>query len=164
MWIPEPDSVYPECLFQETLIRLVESILSQSNVTGRILKGFGLDIAVFMIHPQGSACRFLEVKTFGGQRMGGVGFGNQKGEGIQVDLLLEPNLTLFDPFIRWVYADATRLKGTKRYALFTCSEAKDAAMGDVKEGKQNNLSVSKLAPLLKDWPQFCAEVQRFLQI
>jgi hypothetical protein len=51
---------------------------------------------------------------------------------------------------------------TSRYALFTCSTAKKAAMGSVLRGKQNNLRISALRPGLLAWTEFCSQVSEFL--
>jgi hypothetical protein len=111
-----------------------------------------------------TAIRLLEVKSFGRQRMSGVGFGNGKGIGPQVDLIIseEESLCLFDDAVRWALVDATSPQGTSRYALFTCSTAKKAAMGIVLRGKQNNLRVSALRPYLVQWAEFCSAVSMFL--
>lgn len=70
--------------------------------------------------------------------MGGVGFGNGRGEGAQVELLLAPDncMALLDLMVRSVYVDATREIGSQRYCLFTCEKAKAAAMGGAWEVKQ----------------------------
>jgi hypothetical protein len=49
-------------------------------------------------------------------------------------------LTVLDSHVLWAFADATRPWGTTRYALLTCSEARDAAMGRCCPGKAKQLS------------------------
>ncbi|HKM81130.1 MAG TPA: hypothetical protein VJY15_09240 [Candidatus Acidoferrum sp.] len=157
----EPTEVYPEAAFQRAIVSVVKDILTDAGRPFVVLEGFGLDVATFL----DNKVRFFEVKAFGGQRQGGVGFGNGVGEGIQVDLLLcdDKSLPLFDPAIRWVYADSTQSPGTARYALFTCTKAKDSAMANaVRRGKQNNLRISALRDSLVSWAEICAQIRRFL--
>jgi hypothetical protein len=162
--IPEPQTVYPEAEFQKAIVALIKGVLTESNRKFALLERFGLDVAVFFEVPQATTIRLLEVKSFGGQRMGGVGFGNGKGVGPQVDLTISEleSLCLFDDAVRWAFANATQAAGTRRYALFTCSTAKNAAMGTVLRGKQNNLRVSALRPCMVDWRGFCSQVREFL--
>jgi hypothetical protein len=165
MTVPEPQTVYPEMKFQEAVVALIKDVLTERNQQFALLERFGLDVAVFFEVPQtATAVRLLEVKSFGGQRMGGVGFGNGKGIGPQVDLIISDgeSLCLFDDAVRWAFVDATQAAGTSRYALFTCETAKKAAMGTVVRGKQNNLRVSALRPCLVDWTAFCSHVSEFL--
>jgi len=162
--VPEPSNVYPEAAFQKALVVLIEDILKQEAKRFVLLQTFGLDIAVFIgTAGASSAVRLFEVKAFGGQRMGGVGFGNKQG-GSQVDLLLcqDSDFGLLDPSIRWAYADALQAPGAKRYALLTCAAAKKAAMGGVVRGKQNNLRVAALRDSLVDWSRFQSDVTTFL--
>jgi hypothetical protein len=50
-----------------------------------------------------------------------------------------------------VLVDALRPHGTPRYAFFDCSLAREAAMGGVAKGKQNNLRLSTFASRLVTW-------------
>jgi hypothetical protein len=157
----EPMEVYPETIFQKTIVSVVSDILTDAVGSFAVLEGFGLDVATFF----DNKVRLFEVKAFGGQRLGGVGFGNGVGQGTQVDLLLcdDKSLLLFDPFIRWVYADATQSPGTARYALFTCMKAKNSAMAKtVRRGKQNNLRISALGKSLVPWTELYAQIGGFL--
>ena len=157
----EQVEVYPEAAFQKAIVSVVRDILSAAGRSFVVLEGFRLDVATFF----DGKVRFFEVKAFGGQRAGGVGFGNGVGQGTQVDLLLcdDKSLPLFDPVIRWVYADATQSPGTARYALFTCMKAKNSAMAiTVRRGKQNNLRISALRDSLVPWTELCAQIRRFL--
>jgi hypothetical protein len=163
--ISEPQIVYPEAEFQKALVALIKDVLTEKKQKFALLERFGLDVAVFFKAPQtATAIRLLEVKSFGAQRMGGIGFGNGKGIGPQVDLIIsgDESLCLFDDAVRWALADATLPLGTSRYALFTCSTAREAAMGTVLRGKQNNLRLSALRPLLVSWGEFCSQVSEFL--
>ena len=152
--IEEPDVIKgyaPEETFHRAIKNEVEEILNCMKSNGSlseyfILDKFGLDLAIFMKRfDSGSTVRFFELKAFDLDK-GGVGFGNRRGEGSQVDLLLLPEqqLILADEFIRWMLVDGTKPKGTRRYAIFSSREAKSATMGGVKRGKQNNLRVNQL--------------------
>jgi len=99
----------------------------------------------------------LELKVHVGQRHGGVGFGNQKGIGPQIDLLFDeafslprsPDaLKLLDRSVRWILADWLKPIDSPRYALFSCGEAQRAAMNGVAPGKQNNLRVRDFHPTM----------------
>lgn len=108
---------------------------------------------------------FFELKAFVGSRQGG-GFGNQKGEGSQVDLLLLGNsqLSLANQFIRWLLVDGTRPKESSRFAIFDNNEAKNAAMGDVRRGKQNNLRVNDLMKSAITWTQLIESIRTFIAL
>jgi hypothetical protein len=164
MAVAEPAVVYPEGEFQKVVVAVIKDVLTAAGRRFLVLERFGLDIAVFIANPPANVIRLFEVKAFGAQRMGGVGFGNQRGQGAQVDLLLSPDasLPLLDGAIRWVYADATSPIGSARYALFTCANAKAAAMGGVARGKQNNLRTSALRNCLLAWNPLCDEMRNFL--
>lgn len=164
MAVPEPTAVYQEKEFQGAILAAVKNLLGVAKRRFVVFEGFGLDVAIFIDTPPSCILRFLEVKVFGAQRMGGVGFGDGRGQGPQVNLLLSPewSLELFDQMVRWVYADATQAPGTARYALFTCVKARSTAMGGVACGKQNNLRASELRDSLVNWTQLCAQIQGFL--
>lgn len=155
--------MYPEKHFERALDAVIRANLLNS-VAAAIVPRFGLDLAIFMHHLIASRVVFVEAKSYGGQRQGGVGFGNGVGEGPQVDLLLSSmdQLTVLDSHVRWAFADATQPWGTTRYALLTCSEARDAAMGGVARGKQNNFRISALAGHSIYWPAFCEKLVAFL--
>jgi hypothetical protein len=156
----EPMQVYPEVLFQRAVSSLCQEALFRTGIPFRIFEGFGLDIAVF----SQTRVRFLEVKAFGGQRVGGVGFGDRYGSGTQMHLLLceDEVLPLFDKTVRWIYADGTKSAGTARYALFTCAKAKNSAMNSVCRGKQNNLRIAALHDSLVPWAKLCDDINSFL--
>jgi hypothetical protein len=71
-------------------------------------------------------------------------------------------MPVLDQMVRWVYADATRVQGSKHYCLFTCEKAKAAAMGGAVRGKQNNLRISALEQNLVDWAELATQIQQFL--
>ena len=161
----EPSTVYPEREFQKELVELISVLLTRKAVQHVIVERFGLDVGVFLGTPSSTRLRLFEVKTYGAQRSGGVGFGNREGVGPQVDLLLceESRLWLFDSSVRWAYADATQEPGTCRYGLLGCASIKRAAMGNaVTRGKQNNIRVSALRSSLVDWSRFTEQVGAFL--
>lgn len=157
----------PEDTFQKAITEEIKKILekkSQSLVEYFILPNFGLDVAVFMQWPDCSTARFFELKAFVGSRQGGVGFGNQHGEGLQVDLLLlgSSQLKLADQLIRWMLVDGTRPIGSRRFVIFNNDQAKNSAMGGVSRGKQNNLRVNNLIANAITWDDLSAELESFL--
>jgi hypothetical protein len=77
--LDEPEEICAESVFQSALVRVLEEISGDWSTV--LVQSFVLDVAMFLNGPGGGKVRFLEVKSFGGQRMGGVGFGNQLGEG-----------------------------------------------------------------------------------
>lgn len=159
----EPDIVYPEKQFESVIASLIQTTIQNENQSV-IVSRFGLDLAVFIRRPTASRAVFIEAKSYSGQRQGGVGFGNGRGEGPQIDLLLLSNvqLELLDNHVRWAFADATLTLGTARYALLTCSEARNAAMGGVSRVKQNNFRISTIKTHLVTWSVFCENLSAFL--
>lgn len=160
----------PEVAFQRAIKKEIEKIIDQEKSDGSlivyfILEKFGLDLAVFMKwSDKRSLIRFFELKAFVGSRQGGVGFGNQRGEGSQVDLLQldDQQLTLADQFIRWILVDGTKPKGTDRFAIFDNKQAKNAAMSGVSRGKQNNLRINELMKHAITWNKLSEELNIFL--
>jgi hypothetical protein len=161
---PEPSEVYPEERFEATLIQLVRLYLDRAGVRYTLVPKFGLDIAIFFADASGATVRFIEAKAYGAHRLGGVGFGNSKGVGPQVEVLLCPDERLpdFDPHIRWALVDASQPVGSRRYVFFSCLCAKGAAMGGVARAKQNNFRLSAFGSEFVDWSTFCAAVRKFL--
>ena len=122
---------------------------------------FGLDIAVFLEDVGSPQPLFVEVKSYRGKSQGGVGFGNGRGEGPQVDLLIGDASALFDLHIRWAFVDATQPVGADRYAFLTCSNARAAVMGVVARGKQNNFKLAALRPHFVGWQAFSEQFLEF---
>lgn len=159
-----------EAQFQTAITTEVTSILEREKANGFlaeyfILEGFGLDLAIFLQWADGtSTVRFLELKAFVGSRQGGVGFGNGRGQGAQVDLLMlaQGRLALADGFTRWLLVDGTRDRGAPRYAIFDNIEASNAAMGGVARSKQNNLRVNQLMQHAVTWDTLSREIRNFL--
>jgi len=154
---------------KEAIVKELEEILKQAKVDQSlveyfVLSEFGLDVAVFMQWLNRPSVRMLELKAFVGSRQGGVGFGNRYGVGPQVDLLLLGNtkLHLADQYIRWILVDGTKPFGTKRFAIFNNSRAKDEAMGGVSRGKQNNLRISSLMTAAITWDDLSRGLGSFL--
>ena len=165
MALDEPATVYPEAEFAAALIRVVAEAL-KATAGAAVVPSFGLDMGIFLRFGAGTRAVFLEAKSYGAQRQGGVGFGNGRGEGPQVDLLLcsADQRAILDAHVRWAVADATRPLGSARYALLTCSEARNAVMGVVARGKQNNFRMSAINPHFVVWQSFCAALARFLDV
>jgi hypothetical protein len=159
----EPTIVYPEAAFEAALLDLVRACCHGQSVA--IVPRFGLDFAVFDLSDRAKSAVFIEAKSYGAQRQGGCGFGNGRGEGPQVQLLLNEGsqLDVLDRFVRWAFVDATRAPGTDRYALLTCREAKSAAMGNVAPGKQNNFRMSAITPHMVAWPLFAERLVQFVR-
>lgn len=160
----------PEATLQLAIKSETSRILDQRKaegilVTYFILEYFGLDLAVFMKWADGR-CSFklLELKAFVGQRQGGVGVGNQRGQGSQIDLLLlnGEQLTVCDEFMRWIFVDGTVQAGKRRFAFFGTRDAKNAVMGKVQRGKQNNLRVSDLRKNVISWNELLEQLEQFL--
>jgi len=155
---------------QEAIIEEAKKILEQkksshSLVECAMLSRFGLDIAFFIHQHDRPGIRFLELKAYTGSRPRGVGFGNSKGEGTEVDLLLleDSQLNLADQFIGWILVDGTKPIGSKRFVIFNNNEAKNSAMGGVERGKQSNLRVSTLMPNAISWDDLSKELESFLE-
>ena len=115
--ISEPTVIYPESEFERSLAPLIERALHGCRAV--VVPKFGLDIAVFLEDVGPPQPLFVEVKSYGGKRQGGVGFGNGRGEGPQVNLLVGDASALFDSYIRWAFVDATQPVGADRYAFLT---------------------------------------------
>ena len=164
MAVREPTVIYPEEHFQSAIVAVLKDILQTRRHQFILVESFGLDIALFVKAESGTLARFIEVKAFGAQRIGGVGFGNGRGLGSQVDLLLLPaeSLPLLNGMVGWVFADATQPVGARRYCLFTRETAKAAAMGGVGRGKQNNLRISAFRDRLVDWTRLRTQVEQFV--
>lgn len=164
MFIDEPQVVYPERQFQTAVATLINAVLAAESRQFTLLEPFGLDIGVFFENAGLMHGRFFEVKAYNAQRMGGVGFGDSRGGGQQVTLLLSPDncFPVFRRVMRWAYVDATASSGASRYALLTCEDAKAAAMGGVARGKQNNLRISAFRANLVSWVDFEKQVREFL--
>jgi hypothetical protein len=161
--LPEPTEVYPERSFESAIVDVVRNLLTATSQSV-IVPRFGLDIAIFMAAAGGSRTALIEVKSFNGQRQGGIGFGNNRGEGPQVNLLLcgLEQMQILDKHVRWAFVDARQPHGSARFALITASQACKAVMGEVRSGKQNNFSVARLSPYWATWSTFCKDLSIFL--
>lgn len=167
MITPEPDIIKyqnPEESFQKAIVAEVRQILTQEGITFILIEKFGLDIGAFIHKGDRDYARFIEIKTFVGSRMGGVGFGNQRGEGVQVDLLSHSpsELTIIDLSVLWLLGFGDHPKGNPRYSLFSSIQARQAAMGIVKVGKQNNFRISDFKKRLITWVQVSIAIRQFL--
>lgn len=160
----EPQDVYPEEHFERAVVEVLRSLLTSARVDFVLLPRFGLDTALFIRRGGSTRALLIEAKSYSAQRQGGVGFGNGRGEGPQVDVLMsdETAVAILDGHVRWAFVDATRPHGASRYGLFTCTEAKCAAMGGVERGKQNNLRAAAFQPQLIGWSEFCGRLDAFI--
>ena len=81
-----------------------------------------------------------------------------------MDILLHNNshLSFLNQFMRWVVIDGTREFGEQRYAMVDNLAAKEAAMGVIKRGKQNNFRIKYLMDNAIDWKTLIKEIEVFL--
>ena len=172
-FVKEPDILKgynPEETLQRAIKEEICKILDKKEAEGTlmtyfVLERFGLDLTVVMKWSDNRCLiRLLELKAFVGSRQGGVGIGNQSGEGSQIDLLLlnVRQMSLCDEFIRWLLIDGTRPRDTARFAFFGMMTAKNAAMGVVRKGKQNNLRVNQLMEEALTWNELSRNLEQFL--
>lgn len=155
-----------EARLQRALIGEIRRFIGDSNRSWAIIESFGLDVAAFCGDHGFPQAKFLELKAYVGNRAGGVGF-----QGRQVDLLwnTEANrsrsaeeLKVFDSSVRWVLAHGLKPLGSPRYAIFTCLDAQNAAMGGVRPNKQNNLKISAFDNSLVTWEVLNTRIRSFL--
>ena len=163
---PEP-GISSEAGFQAAVLSALRLRLESRDspiVKYSMLEKFGLDVAILVQSQVNTTLRFIEFKAYAGQRSGGVGFGDQRGRGPQVDLLMSPDSVLasLDRSVRWCFADLTRPHGQRRYSVITCAEAKHAAMGTVRHGKQNNFRVKDALSRPLTWNQLLGALETFL--
>ncbi len=167
--VEEPKEISSEKEFEDYMAKVVGCIMSLLKEQGLVdnyyvFRELGFDIAVFIVRAGLPTVKFLELKVYRGQRRGGVGFGNQRGEGPQVDVLLHDEyLIFFNKFLRWIILDLTIL-GNKRYMFIDNIIAKESAMGGVERGKQNNFNMSKLRKYAITWQELIRRVQEFMVI
>jgi hypothetical protein len=167
--IDEPDFQSEKDL-EDAIAVVVRSVLGERS-HAVILRGFGLDLAVFMQSSSGDfRTVFFEIKAFADHH-GRCGFGNQRGEGNQIRLLFDEltatprtkeELSILDPSVRWIVGNRSRSVGSNRYLFFTSQQAQEAAMGGVRPGKQNNLRLSMLTDAWITWPELLKEVKAFI--
>jgi hypothetical protein len=172
--IPEPTfepGRKPEAVLQKAISNAILARAQERNIPFVLIKGSALDLVVFSGNKEAPRVRMLELKAFVGGRPGGVGFGDQRGQGAQVDLLWDSlcnrprsarELALSDTFVRWILGYGLKPMGTARYAFFTCLDAQNAAMGGVGPGKQNNLKVSAFEGVLINWSELINRAAEFL--
>ena len=166
--IEEPESFNNEREFEEFMTKVIDDVLSDLKKQGvvsnyYIFRELGFDIAVFLDKGGSPKVKFFELKLYKGQRAGGVGFGNQRGEGPQVEVLLNDKETLafFNKFLRWIVCDALAM-GERRYVFIDNIIAKECAMGEVRRGKQNNFNINKLRKHAITWGELIQKIREFL--
>lgn len=155
---------------EDAIAEVANRALKEAGVDGLVLRGFGLDLAVFLTKDRYPAVRLFEIKTYSEDK-GRCGFGNQKGEGIQIQLLFDSDrgeprgasqLKLFDASIRWVLGNRSKPVGSARFAFFTCEQAQAAAAKGVRPGKQNNFRISAFESSWITWPELIRSVTGFV--
>lgn len=155
----------PETCLHDAVVAETRQLLTSLGATFILIEHFGLDIGVFIRRDGKDYTRFIEAKAWVGSRTSGVGFGGPKGQGPQVDLLVHTTkeLSIVDTSVLWVLGCGTRPEGSPRYAVFPSTAAKNAAMGSISRGGQNNLRVSDFQSQLITWPQLSEALHHFLQ-
>ena len=165
--IEEPREISSEKEFEDYMANVIDCIMSLHKEQWLIdnyyvFRELGFDIAVFIVRASLPTVKFLELKVYHGQRRGGVGFGNQQGEGPQVDVLLHDEyLTFFNKFLRWIILDLT-LPDNRRYMFIDNIIAKESTMGKVERDKQNNFNINKLRTHAITWQELIRRVLEFM--
>lgn len=135
-----------------------------------VLRGFGLDLAVFTRKFGSSRACFFEIKAFA-EHHGRCGFGNGRGEGNQIRLLFneqsqtprdQSQIEMLGATVRWVLGNRSKPVGSPRYLFFTCTQAQQAAMNGVRPGKQNNLNLSRFKADWISWPELIEGITAFV--
>lgn len=167
--IAEPD-FQTEKELEHALASAIQDMLLETGVDAIVLRGFGLDLAVFTKMAGASSAYFFEIKAFS-EHHGRCGFGNQRGEGNQMRLLFdeikqEPRdqsqLGILDTVVRWVRGNRSKPVGSPRFVLFTCAQAQNAAMNGVRPSKQNNLRLSAFQEQWMTWGQLLGGIKTFV--
>lgn len=156
----DPEKIF-QIAFKNELISILKTKKDNNIIQEFLLiDGFGLDIAAFQKSNENMKAIFFELKAFVGSRAGGVGFGNSKGKGTQVDILLmaEAQIKVIDECVFWILVDGTKPVGERRYVLFTSTEAKRVAMNGVQAGKQNNLRINELLLNAISWEELSTRI------
>ncbi len=167
MEIEEPRTFNNETEFEDFIAGVLNTTLSGLVKQGLIsnyyiFRQLGFDIAVFLDVKGEPKVKFLELKLYKGQRAGGVGFGTQKGEGPQVEVLMnDEKLKFFNKFLRWLIYDALA-SSNRRYIFIDNPTAKRCAMGEVRKGKQNNFNINRLRDYAITWNELLRKLQEFL--
>jgi hypothetical protein len=165
----EPD-FQTEKELEHAVASAVQDMFLEAGVDAIVLRGFGLDLAVFTKMAGASSARFFEIKGFS-EHHGRCGFGNQRGEGNQIRLLFDETkqvprdqsqLGVFDLIMRWVLGNRSKPVGSPRFLLFTCMQAQNAAMNGVRPGKQNNLRLSDFHQQWMTWGQLLGGIKTFI--
>lgn len=142
-------TIASESDFQSAVLSALRGRLECSAKDGgrcTVLEPFGLDVAILVKSPSGTTLRLVEFKAYAGQRLDSVGFGDRKGEGPQVDLLILPDsfVRSLDPLIRWCFGERRYADLTLPRSVITCLDAKQAA-GD-RSGEASRTTSTSSAP------------------
>ena len=161
---PEKEKIKTEKDFQEFIKKRIENILKRDNFEFIIIENFGLDLAIFIQKNSKVLVKFLELKVYK-STSGRIGFGNQRGQGIQVEILkLDRNkLRLLEPYVRWLFIDLEEFKDSlKRFAIIDSVIAKECVYEEVREGKQNNFNINKIKNYATGWYNFLEKIVDFM--
>lgn len=155
---------------ENAIAAAVEDALGRNSIRAVVLRGFGLDLAIFTEKAGAARACFFEIKAFAAHH-GRCGFGNERGEGNQIRLLFDEatqaprdalQVKIFDPTVRWILGNRSQPVNSKRFLFFTCKQAQDAASNGVKPGKQNNLRLSAFDHLWIAWPELIERIETFV--
>lgn len=159
-------TIISERVFQDRVLEHVYQRRTGDSANQNVyhlVESFGLDSCILVPRDGRLTPPFLEFKAFGG-RNGGVGFGTSRGCGPQVDLLMLPDeaLMALDETVRWCFVDSAQPSGTHRYAILSCIEARQTAMGGVRRGKQNNFRLTGVLTNPLSWDMLLDHIDSFL--
>ena len=156
---------------EDAIAAVAQSSIEATGDHAIVLRGFGLDLAVFTKRNGTQTVHLFEVKAFS-EHHGRCGFGHQRGDGNQIRLLYDADrgeprstseLETFDQAIRWVLGNRSQAAGSARFLIFTCRQAQAAAVGGVRPGKQNNFRLSTFDGLWITWQVLVKQVDEFLR-
>jgi hypothetical protein len=154
---------------ENAIASAIRSTCKGNGIDVVVLRGFGLDLAVFAAKDGTSRTCFFEVKAFAAHH-GRCGLGDGKGAGNQIRLLFDETtdapreqsqMQLFNPVVRWVLGSRSQPIGSARYLFFSCEQAQDAVMNRVRPGKQNNLRLSAFTQAWISWPELVDRLRTF---
>jgi hypothetical protein len=154
---------------EKAIASAIEIGLDTDGIRFVVLQSFGLDLAVFTEKASTPRVCFFEIKA-PADHHGRCGFGGRRGEGNQIRLLFDEatqaprtqsQIGVFDSTVRWVLGNRSQPIGARRFLFFTCKQARTAASGGVRPGKQNNLRLSVFEGLWITWHELIDRIRAF---
>jgi hypothetical protein len=167
--IPEPEFATEKGL-EDAIASVATEVLEARRFRVVVLRGFGLDVAVFSSKEGISRVAFFEIKAYAAHH-GRCGIGDGEGGGNQIKLMYDEALQaprvqnvldIFETSIRWILGDCSKPIGSPRFVFFTCNQAQAAVMNGVRTGKQNNLRLSAFNGCWLAWPELTERIGHFL--